>query len=170
MKKINRILKRIAHTLLVKFDDVSDDEIKDKKYDEDVSFEELFYDPACGRIVTFDNGKIQDAEFQFRKWDEDWEEANGHGDLLDAICERNNLPEWQTAWHTPEFKNNPNIKLGFAITYKDCAFVNPNLCEHTNVNEVKKLILKFCPNIHYVYNYDPFDHNANFKYDLINPM
>lgn len=163
---MNRILKRIAHTLLITFEGANADDIRDKKYDEDVSFEELIYDPACGKIVTFDNGEIQDAEFQLRKWDEDWEETNGHGDLLDVICERNNLPDWRT----PEFQNDLNIKLGYVITYKDCAFVNPEVCERTNVNEVKKLILKFCSNIHYVYNYDPFGHLAKSKYDLINPM
>lgn len=158
---MNRILKRIAYTLLIKYNEDTNNEIFKNKYDEEVFFDQLIYNPQCGRIVTFDNGEIQDAEFEFRKWDKDGEEDNGHGDLLDIICERNNLPDWRT----PEFQNDSNIKIGWVITYKDCAFIDPPACDNTNVNEVKDLILKFCPNIHYIYNFDPLDHNTDVLID-----
>lgn len=46
-------------------------------------------------------------------------------------------------------EDDENIKLGFAITIKDNALIFA--CVHTNVSEVKNLILKHCPNIKNVY-------------------
>ena len=171
---MNRILYRIAKTLLIEkifydYNKEENDQLTSKElYDERARYDSLTYDPECGRILTFDDGTHQTAKFAYRKWTEDMDEANSHIDLLNEILKEFHLPlikDWQDATDY-----NKNLKLGFVTTWKNNAFIIPKYCYNTSIYEVKSLILKFCPNIKYVYNYNVFDESKSDNYDVIKSM
>lgn len=78
--------------------------------------------------------------------DEEGFELNFHDYILTLLEEKHNLPKDSLLNRGEDDKN---IKLGFVTTIKDNALIF--FCVHTNVNEVKDLILKYCPNIKNVY-------------------
>ena len=103
-----------------------------------------------GKIVTLDNGKIKDVIFVPSEFDEDGFELIHHDYILSLLEKKHNLPKDSLLDLLSErIEDDENIKLGFAITIKDNALIFAYI--HTNVNEVKDLILKHCPNIKNVY-------------------
>ena len=149
--------------LLIKQRQYNDNCVINEIYDEIINYEDLIYDSQCGRIVTFDNNNIQIVEFEYKQWTEDLEEFNCHGDLLDKIMDNYNIESNWILW-----QYNAMIKLGLGISYKDKAFIKEQNCIHTNINDVKQLILQYCNHIKYVYNYDPWE--GNNYYDIIKPL
>lgn len=146
---MNRILKRIAKKILMihpkKINEATKNRIINKENPDEI-WEPMDLDPENGRIVTLDNGKIKDAMFLPCEYDEDGFELNHHDYILSQLEEKHNLPKDSLLARN---EADSNVKLGFINTWKDNAFIF--FCVHTNVNEVKDLILKYCPNIKNIY-------------------
>lgn len=141
-----KLAKRIV--LLLRPENIDknlENEIKKKEKSDEV-YRLVSQDPNAGKIVTLDTGKIQDAIFLPVEYDEDGFEDVHHDYLLMLLEEKHNLPKDSLFFRESV---DSNIKLGFVTTYRDNAFIFH--CIHTNVNEVKDLILKYCQNIQNVY-------------------
>ena len=148
---MNRILKRIAKKILMIYPEKVDENTRNKiinKEKPDEIWNPTDQNSENGRIVTLDNGQIKDAMFLPSEYDEDGFEINHHDYILSLLEEKHNLPKDSLFARN---KADSNIKLGFVTTWKDNAFIFA--CIHTNVNEVKNLILKYCSNIKNIYDY-----------------
>lgn len=145
---MNRILKRIAKKILLMQPEINEN-IKNeviKKEQPDEIWPIIKSDTNKGKIVTLDNGNIQDAIFVPTEYDEDGFEDVHHDYILGLLEEKHNLPK--DSLFARE-KIDKNTKLGFVTTWKDNAFIF--YCINTNIYEVKDLILEYTPNIKNVY-------------------